>query len=68
MSMVLVQIPSIHILEAVAYNVLLGYVPMRCPKLLLPARMSSTFPHRNFTTKFVANFYRIYESSLCGIS
>jgi len=49
-------------------NVFLGKVPMWCHTLLLPARMSSMFPHRNFTTKFVANLYRLYESTLAGIS
>jgi len=68
MFMVQVNSTSIHILEAVANSVLLDKMPMPYPKLLLPVHMSSVVSHRTFTTKLVANFYRLDAIYLGGTS
>jgi len=62
---VLVKSPSIHIRQAVANSMLLIEVSMRSTALLLKARMLSLVPHRIFFPKFVANFYRLDEFSIC---
>jgi len=56
MFMVIVKSRSNHILQAVANNVLLDKLPMRCHTLLLPDRMYSVDLQRTLTTNFPTNF------------